>query len=443
MQRTSLPLAAPRLRPNRLPPHVWRLLTVRSLRSFSQGYLNVVVPLYLISLGMSTRDLGLLFSASFLVGAALLLPVGVYADRFGRKPFLIGFTLLIILWGLLYTESTNWMILAAIGALAGIGRGGAGEGNGQGGPFAPAEQAMLADLVPTPYRQSVFTWNSFLSAVFTGLGAVVSGFPFWFPGLHVGNFSGDRVLFVATVAIGIVSLAILWKLPEPSRDKQPNGEPHLDKAPKPRASSATEPHVLRRKHSRLPYKPMSSLSVRLALQQSAAGAANTFGLGFINSLFVVWLHDRYHVNADVIGSIFSATYVAQAVGVFVAARLVRRIGPVYTVVGTRVIASLLVVATAFAPTVLVAGILQVMRMAVATMAAPVRQSFMMGLFLPNERARASAVVGVARRIPAALSPAVSGDMMTMGALQAPLYISGIFQLMSAYLYFRYFSALDE
>ncbi|HLH73690.1 MAG TPA: hypothetical protein VKX96_10435, partial [Chloroflexota bacterium] len=56
-----------------LPPNVWRLLAVRTLRSFSQGYLNVVAPLYLISLGMSPAGLGLLFTTSFLLGAGLTL----------------------------------------------------------------------------------------------------------------------------------------------------------------------------------------------------------------------------------------------------------------------------------------------------------------------------------------------------------------------------------
>ena len=75
-----------------------RLIVVRGLRSFTQAYLNVVAPLYLLSLGVSSAGLGVLFTASFLIGAALSVPVGIFADRFGRKPFLVTFTVLMIIW---------------------------------------------------------------------------------------------------------------------------------------------------------------------------------------------------------------------------------------------------------------------------------------------------------------------------------------------------------
>ena len=138
-----------------------RVIAVRCLRSFTQGFLNIVTPLYLLTHGVSSTGIGVLYSASFLVGAALTAPIGVLADRYGRKPFLVTFTVLMALWGALYATTTVIPVLLVASAIAGIGRGGAGVGGGQAGPFAPAEQALLADLVLGPARRRMFRRRDF------------------------------------------------------------------------------------------------------------------------------------------------------------------------------------------------------------------------------------------------------------------------------------------
>lgn len=391
-----------------------RMILVRGLRSFTQAYLNVVAPLYLLTLGVSSAGLGVLFTASFLIGAALSIPVGIYADRFGRKPFLIAFTVLMIIWGVVYWQSTSIPLLLGISAIAGIGRGGGGMGAGQAGPFAPAETALLADLVAEPDRRRVFSWNGIVSALLAAAGAAIAGVPELLHHHHLGILGSDKGLFLLTAILAVVSLWVLFKVPEPERKPKEKGKKH----------------------------PVSPKSAKIILNQSIVGAFNAFGVGFVNSLFVVWLHLRFGVGSASIGPVFAASYLLSAASVWGTSALAGRVGSVRTIVITRIGAALLMIATALSPTFLVAVILQILRTAFTMMVTPVRQAFTMGLFPSEERATASGMTGVVRRLSAAASPPITGALFETGDLGAPFFLGAAFQLVSALLYSVFFAKMD-
>ncbi|MCL6562444.1 MAG: MFS transporter [Firmicutes bacterium] len=397
-----------------LPPHVWRLLAVRGLRSFTQSYLNVIAPLYLASLGLNGASLGLLFTASLLVGAGLLVPVGIAADRYRRKPFLLAFTVLMVLWGCLYATTRFLPLLLVVSAVAGIGRGGGGMGAGQAGPFQPAEQALLADMVPPARRRDVFSINTFVATLMAAAGAAVSGAPVWLS--RLGVHSGDSLLFWLTAALGAISLALLWGLPEPRR-------------PRPK-----EP--LRR-------GLFSAPTSRIVWRQALAGSINAFGMGFVNPLFVYWLYLRFHVGADVMGPVFAVSFLLNGGTIYFARELARRIGTVRTIVLTRVSAALITAGIAFCPTFAWAAVLQVVRTALTMMVVPVRQSFTMNLIPSEERASATGVTGLARRVVGSISPSLAGMFLDSGELALPFYCSGGLLTVSAWLYYRFFHRFDD
>src|SRR5579863_6164121 len=71
------------------------LFVLRVLRSLSQGYLGIILPLYLVALGYGAEALGVLLAVSAVGAAGVSTVVGVMADRFGRKRFLVGISLLL------------------------------------------------------------------------------------------------------------------------------------------------------------------------------------------------------------------------------------------------------------------------------------------------------------------------------------------------------------
>src|SRR5690349_21166233 len=71
-------------------PHgVGRLLSARGLRAFADGCLSLLVPLYLIDLGMTPFQVGALMTATLLGSGLLTLLVGLQAHRFRSRTLLL------------------------------------------------------------------------------------------------------------------------------------------------------------------------------------------------------------------------------------------------------------------------------------------------------------------------------------------------------------------
>lgn len=341
-------------------------------------------------------------------------PVGVFADRWGRKPFLVAFTVLMLAWGAVFSFTTFLPALISISVISGIGRGGGGMGGGQAGPFAPAESALLADLSPESQRRRVFSWNGVASSLLAAAGAALAGLPVLLGKYHLFLLSSNEGLFVLTIILAVVSLAILLSVKEPPR--------------KPREERTN--------------KLLSKKSMKIVMYQSFVGAFNAFGISFVNSLFVVWLHLRFGVGQESIGPVMTASYLLSAGSVWIASLMAGKMGSVGTIVMTRVIAACLMVATALSPFFWMAVLFQILRTAATMMATPVRQSFTMTLYPSEERASASGFTGVVRRLSGAASPPISGSLFDIGELQLPFFLGAGFQIMSAILYRRLFAQLE-
>src|SRR5579883_2940546 len=65
------------------------LLVARGSMSAVRALASIVVPIYLALLGFNALLLGVLFTATALVSAAMSAMIGMLSDRLGRKPFIV------------------------------------------------------------------------------------------------------------------------------------------------------------------------------------------------------------------------------------------------------------------------------------------------------------------------------------------------------------------
>src|SRR5258708_31556660 len=73
------------------------LLAARALRGFGDGFAVIILPAYLLAIGLSPQQVGIVASASLLGTAALTLLAGFVAPRYDlRNLFLIGAGLAIV-----------------------------------------------------------------------------------------------------------------------------------------------------------------------------------------------------------------------------------------------------------------------------------------------------------------------------------------------------------
>jgi MFS family permease len=66
------------------------ILTARALRAFADGFVSVLLPVYLLGLGFSIIAIGAIVTTTLIGSALLTLWVGIYAHRHKRRLMLLG-----------------------------------------------------------------------------------------------------------------------------------------------------------------------------------------------------------------------------------------------------------------------------------------------------------------------------------------------------------------
>jgi len=147
------------------------LFATRFVRLFAYGGLSVVLVLYLVGLGFSEADTGVLLTATLLGDTLVSLYLSTQADRIGRRRLLMVGTALMVAAGLAFAFTRELWLLVVAGTIGIISPSGQ-----EVGPFLPIEQAALSQVVPDRARTDVFAWYTMAGAFATALGALAAGF---------------------------------------------------------------------------------------------------------------------------------------------------------------------------------------------------------------------------------------------------------------------------
>ena len=131
----------------------WLLFATRFIRLFAYGALSVVLVFYLVSLGLTETDTGLLLTSTLLGDTLVSLYLTTQADRIGRRRTLIVGAALMAAAGLAFALTSQMWLLVIAGTIGVISPSGQ-----EVGPFLPIEQAALSQVVPNRARTEVFAW---------------------------------------------------------------------------------------------------------------------------------------------------------------------------------------------------------------------------------------------------------------------------------------------
>lgn len=395
-----------------LHPTARTLMAVRFLRSIGQGALVVDFVLYLKASSWSAVAIGALLTAAGLGAAVIMLASGVLSDRFGRRPFLLGYQLATVVGTVAFLlDPRNWILVLATVVL-GFGRG----ANGAAGPFGPVEQAWLAQSVPAPARGQVFSVNGALGFWGMGIGAWLGATVPWLAHLLPGT-AAYRPLFVLTLVIAFVNLCQIAAirgadLQRPAVPVRPDSVP---------TSADPEDHVRRRENVAM-------------LLLAALNSINALGIGLFGPLLPYWLSVRYGAGSGAISSTYAVALILTGVSSLVVGEMTTRIGIVRSVVWVRLIGVCLLVALPLAPSYGWAAALYVVRSVFNRGSAGARQAFGVGLVRDQRKGLASSLNGLSMRLPSAVGPAIAGWLMAGGALNLPFYAAAALQLLYVALF---------
>ncbi|MGH7160885.1 MAG: MFS transporter [Acetobacteraceae bacterium] len=386
----------------RLSPNARRLIACRAARSVGQGALVVDFALYLHALGWSAFEMGLVYMAGLLVGAGFTILAGPLSDRIGRRPFLIGYSLVQLLAGVaaLASGRPEWLVPAAVAGAFGRGA------NGAAGPFGPVEQAWLsADLQPADFGW-VYSLNSAVGfagmAAGAGLAALPALWRHWLPGALV-----YRPLFLLVVAGALIPLALLLGMAD---RRGPLTSPAAD-----RPAAPPDPRGER------------GLLVRLMGINSLNGLA----IGIIGPFMALWFQLRFSQGPATIAPVMAAGFLLGAFSALGAGWLTRRIGTVRTVVTMRLAGLVLLVLLPLAPSYPLAAVCYTIRGAFNRGTSGARQAVGLALVGTARRGLAASVNSASMQIPRSLGPIIGGVLLDADFLTLPLFLAAALQ--AAYL----------
>ena len=117
------------------------------MRAFADGYISLLLPIYLISLGMGPFEVGVIATATLQGSGMLTLLVGLYAWRFPYRTLLSAAAILMAATGIGFTAiHAFWplLIVAVIGTL--------NPSSGDVSIFLPLEHALLSRAVDDKRR---------------------------------------------------------------------------------------------------------------------------------------------------------------------------------------------------------------------------------------------------------------------------------------------------
>jgi MFS family permease len=372
-----------------LAPTTW-LLAARALRDFGDGFVAVLLPVYLLALGFSPLEVGVIATAALLGSALLTVGVGFLGARHDYRQLLLAAAGLMIATGVAFALVHDYALLLVV-AFAGTINPSAGSVS----IFVPLEHAVLAREVADHVRTRMFARYSLVGALAGAVGALVAAVPDLLLPFGIDQLTAIKAMFVFYALLGVAGGFVYARIP----------------LHRPAPGHAT-PTAL---------GPSRHIVYRLA----ALFSLDAFAGGFVvQSLLALWLFERFDMSLAAAGVFFFWSGVFSAFSFPVAAWLSKRIGLINTMVFTHIPSSIALVLAAVAPTLPIALVLLLIRAALSQMDVPTRSSYVMAVVTPPERAAAASFTSVPRSLAAAASPALAGALFAASYRAWPLIICG-------------------
>lgn len=370
------------------------LLISRGLRGFCDGFVAVLLPAYLLALGLAEVDIGLIGTTTLLGSAVATVAVGALAHRFAPRRLFIFAAALMVATGLGFGGlSSLWplLIVAFVGTL--------NPSSGDVSLFLPLEQSRLAESAAGGVRTALFARYSLIGAVSAAIGSLAAGVPGWLTAqMRVPQLLAMRMMFLLYAATGIAVWLLYRRLP--------------------RSASQTQSRSA-------PLGESRRIVMRLALLFSVDAFAG--GL-VVNSLLTLWLMQRFSLSIGAAGQFFFLAGLLTAVSQLLAAPLADRIGLLNTMVFTHIPASICLIGAVFTSSLPLTLTLLLARSALSQMDVPTRTAYVMAVVTPPERPAAASFTSVPRSLAASLAPSLAAGLIGMGWLGAPLVACGALKI---------------
>jgi MFS family permease len=385
-----------------------RVLIVKGLRAFGDGFVSLLLPVYLLDLGFSPLQVGLIAATTLLGSGFLTLVVGLHAHRYPYRTLLLAATALMAATGMGFAAVSDFwplLLIALVGTL--------NPSSGDVSVFLPLEHAVLAQAVDDRRRTRVFARYSLVGSLVAAIGSLAAAFPDWISGnAGLSTRSAIQAMFVLYAMLAGLAAVIYRGLPR-------------------RLVSVGQQRTV----------PLTT-SRRSVYTLAALFSLDAFAGGFVvQSMLALWLYQTFSMSLAAAGTLFFWTGVLTAVSYLIAARIATRFGLVNTMVFTHLPSSLCLIAIPFTPDLGHVIALLLVRSALSQMDVPTRSSYVMAIVPPPERPAAASITSVPRSLASAVSPFLAGSLLGASSFGWPLLIAGALKIVYDVLLFIQFRSV--
>ncbi len=439
-----------------LPFNVYLLLFFTLGKGFQLTISTLTINYYAHSLGYRPDFIGLL-SAMPAIGALVsALPTGYVADRFGRKPVLVGTAILtpLFLAGIGLGTTAPWLLFCALiqGAVS--------------SGYWVTNLPLLTESTTERQRVGVFALNSFLLLGVGAFGNLLGGaIPEYVAGiLHVSAASTVPLRWGVLTAASFTFIfgLPLWFLREPKRSRENSlpGSKQSDRS----AKKARRPRFfggsadVSAKKARRPRLIVGSadVSARKAEEKSGQVVVKekfpvllfakllfpdllfTMGEGAVVALLQLYFVLRFHLLPGPLGIIFTISGLVGGIFSLTAPLFVKRWSKLRIITTVMYLSAPLMVLVGFAPFLLLAVAGEYTRSFMRTLIEPVYAAFEMEQVSDRYRARLSGCYSVTWSIGFSIGPTIAGWLQTNVSLSTAFIFGACCLVFSASLLLLFF-----
>jgi predicted MFS family arabinose efflux permease len=369
-----------------------RIHVARGLRAFGDGFVALLVPIYLYDLGFTALAIGAIVTSTLIGTALLTLWVGMAASRHSRRGLLLAAAVLMAATGAGFAITTAFwplLLIAFIGTM--------NPTSGDASIFLPLEHAALTQTVEPRRRTALFARYSVIGSLAGAIGVLAAALPDWAAAwTGYSRTTAVQSMFVLYALLGIISLLLYRPL-----------------------SAAVEAP------DEAPHRPLQQ-SKRLVYGLAALFGMDSFGTGFlVQSLLALWLYQTFQISVTAAASILFWSGICSTISYFAAVPIAKRIGLINTMVFTHLPSNILLILIPFAPDLTIAIALLLARSALSQMDVPTRASYVMAVVAPEERSAAASITAVPKTFAWAAGSLISGYLLTLSSFGWPLLIGGV------------------
>ncbi|MBI4297592.1 MAG: MFS transporter [Chloroflexi bacterium] len=385
------------------------IIAARGVRTFGQGFIAIILAVYLAKLGFSLAQIGAFISVGVAGSAFWVFLESFVATRVGRRRLLVVFTFMTAGAALGLVATNSFVLLLVFSFLGSLSSGAMATG-----PAQPLEMASLADAASPARRTNLFATYRIVATGAGAVGALAAGLPVLYQrAFGLSEVSAYKVMFLGFV-LCLLLVVLLYALLSPAVEAGAKQE------------GLTNPFRL----------PSRRVIFTLAGLFSVDALAGTL---VPQTLAAYWFNTKFGLQLSSLAPIFFFSQVLAATSLWAAARIAARIGLINTIVFTHIPSSLFLIAAAFAPTAWMAVMFWQLRAFFGQMDVPTRDSYTMAIVRPEERVAMASIHTVGRSVAGTVGPSAGTALWQAISASAPFVACAAIKIaydLSLYFMFR-------